>query len=419
MERSLAVKFCWFHLMPYRFLPDDFEKKYHSVWVDVPSKLFDPVKGHQLYNEFLDELEFAAQMGFDGICVNEHHSNAYGLMPAPNMIAAALARRTSDAALIVLGSSIALYNPPLRVAEEFAMLDCISGGRLVAGFPVGSSQDANFAYGQVPATLRERYYEAHELIKRAWTEPEPFAFNGKYTQIRYVNIWPRPVQQPHPPVWIPGGSSVETWAWTVEQDYVYCNLSYGGYEAGSRLMDRFWEEVDRLGAEPNPYRGCFLQLVVVSETDEQLDEYGPYIEYFFKKCLHYPAYFAAAPGYRTVRSVRSGVSGPGDAIRKQQTDFTWKEYIDNGAVIGGSPATVRDRLREAIERLRVGHMLLLCQFGNMPPELANKNTELFATEVMPHLRDLWSEYEDKWWPRPLPADQRAQPLPAPHEASSA
>ena len=183
------MKFCWFHLMPYRHLPRDFELKYNSVWVDVPSKLFDPKKGHALYNEFLDELEFADQVGFDGICVNEHHNNAYGLMPAPNVMAGALSRRTSNAAIIVMGSSIALYNPPLRAAEEFALLDCITGGRLVAGFPVGSPQDATFAYGQIPGTLREKYYEANELIKKAWTEPEPFAFNGKYTKIRYVNIW--------------------------------------------------------------------------------------------------------------------------------------------------------------------------------------------------------------------------------------
>ena len=80
------------------------------------------------------------------------------------------------------------------------MLDCVSGGRLVAGLPVGSTADANFAYGQVPVTLHEKYYEAHDLIKRAWTEPEPFAFNGKYTQRRYVNVWPRPLQKPYPPV---------------------------------------------------------------------------------------------------------------------------------------------------------------------------------------------------------------------------
>ena len=409
------MKFCWFHLMPYRFLPKDFEENYPSVWVDVPSRLFDPVKGHELYNEFLDELEFAEQMGFDGLCVNEHHNNAYGIMPAPNVIAGALSRRTSTAALIVLGSSIALYNPPLRAAEEFAMLDCITGGRLVAGLPVGTSQDTTFAYGQVPVTLREKYYEAHDLVKRAWTEPEPFAFNGKYTQIRYVNIWPRPLQKPHPPVWIPGGGSVETWGWTVEQNYCYCYLSYSGYQVGAKLMRGFWEEVARRGAEPNPYRAGFLQLVAVSETDEKAKEYAPYIEYFFKKCLHVPEYFANAPGYRTVKSVRSALSSSASETRRQQqAGFTWKDYVANGNVIAGGPATVRDRLREAIETLRVGHMMLLCQFGDMPRDLAFKNTELFATKVMPDLRDLWSEYEDHWWPQPLEEARRARPgSPAP------
>ena len=178
----------------------------------------------------------------------------------------------------------------------------------------------------MPATLREKYAEAHELVKRAWTEPEPFAFNGKYTQIRYVNIWPRPLQQPHPPVWIPGGGSIETWAWCVEQDYVYCYLSYSGYEMGKTLMDGFWDEVARLGAEPNPYRAGFLQLVAVSETDEQVDEYAPYIEYFYKKCLHVPAYFANAPGYRTVKSVRSGIGSSARRARLQQeADFGWKD----------------------------------------------------------------------------------------------
>src|SRR5262245_41575501 len=159
-----AMKIGWFHLMPYRFLPDDFEQRYRSVWVDPPHHLFDPEKTSGLYHEFLDELEFAEQAGFDGLCVNEHHNNAYGLMPSPNLMAAALTRRTSRAALVVLGNSLAAYNPPLRVAEEFAMLDLMSGGRLVAGFPVGTSMDMNFAYGINPATLRDRYYEAHDLV---------------------------------------------------------------------------------------------------------------------------------------------------------------------------------------------------------------------------------------------------------------
>src|SRR5213083_3041900 len=214
------MKICFFHLMPYRFLPDDFENRYRSVWVDVPHSLYDPEKTSRLYHEFLDELEFAEQAGFDGLCVNEHHNNAYGLMPSPNLMAATLTRRTSRAAIIVLGNSLAAYNPPTRVAEETAMLDVLSGGRLVAGFPVGTPMDTTFCYGETPATLREKYREGVDLVLRAWRDPGPFSFNGKYTQLRYVNIWPRPIQQPHPPVWIPGGGSVETYEWCAENDFL-------------------------------------------------------------------------------------------------------------------------------------------------------------------------------------------------------
>lgn len=107
--------------------------------VDIDPALYDPAVGHRVYNEYIDQLEYVASVGFDGVGINEHHSNAYGLMPSPNLIASTLARSTSDAAIVVLGDSVALYNPPIRVAEEMAdRLHGISGGRLVAGFPVGS-----------------------------------------------------------------------------------------------------------------------------------------------------------------------------------------------------------------------------------------------------------------------------------------
>ena len=397
------MKVSWFHLMPYRYLPTDFEDKYRSVWVDVPSHLFDATKAHHLYNEYLDELEFADECGFDGLCVNEHHNNAYGIMPSPNLMAAALARRTSNAALIVLGNSLALYNPPIRVAEEFAMLDCMSGGRLVAGFPVGTSMDTNFAYGQSPATLRDRYYEAHDLVMKSWTEPEPFAFNGKYNQQRYVNIWPRPLQQPHPPVWIPGGGSVETWEWTSRMNYVYCYLSYSGYKRGIKVMDGFWKEMESLGVDDNPYRAGFLQLVCVSETDEKAEEeYGPHVDYFYKKNLHVYEGFADAPGYRTVNTLKKGVTQQlGAAATQKRQGLTWKEFVEEGYVIAGSPKTVVENLRKAVEGLRVGHLMVLLQIGSMPKELTMKNTELFAKEVLPHVKDMWDEYEDHWWPQPL------------------
>ena len=219
-----------------------------------------------MYNDFMDELEYAAECGFDAVCVNEHHYNGYGLMPSPNLIASSLARRTTDTALCVLGNSLALYNPPTRVAEEFAMIDVISGGRLIAGFPVGSPMDTCYAYGQNPSMLRERYLEAHDLVVKAWTEPDTFAFNGRFNQQRYVNIWPRPVQKPRPPIWIPGGGSVETWRWCAEMDHVYCYLSYYGYKAGQATMDGFWAEMDRLGKDRNPYHAGFLQFVGVAET---------------------------------------------------------------------------------------------------------------------------------------------------------
>src|SRR4051794_36798775 len=113
--------------MPYPHLPDDFRERYRSVWVDAPAnELYDPVAGHRVYHEYLDQLEFADQLGFDGICVNEHHQNAYGLMPSPNLMASTLARNTRNAKIVVMGNSVALYNPVIRVAEEMAMLDVLS-----------------------------------------------------------------------------------------------------------------------------------------------------------------------------------------------------------------------------------------------------------------------------------------------------
>jgi alkanesulfonate monooxygenase SsuD/methylene tetrahydromethanopterin reductase-like flavin-dependent oxidoreductase (luciferase family) len=410
------MKFHWFHLMPWPDLPDDFREKYRSVWVDVPSSLYDPARGNQVYNEYLDELEYADQVGFDGICVNEHHQNAYGMMPSPNIMAAALARRTRNAALIVLGNSIALYNPPIRVAEEFAMLDVISGGRLVAGFPVGTTMDTNLAYGQVPITLREKYFEAHDLILKSWQEPEPFTWNGKFTQLRYVNLWPRPLQKPHPPVWIPGGSSVETWEWSIEKDYLYSFLSYGGHKVAKTVLDGYWRRVDEMGAEPNPYRVGFLQLAVVADSDKQAEEeYSEAADYFYGRCLHVYPGFNDVPGYRSIRSLEAGLTNttasPNSSVGRRmfEAGAGWKDYIDGGNIVAGSPESVTEQLRGAIKNLRTGHMMMLMQFGNMPKEKVMRSTRLFAEKVIPNLRDLWSEWEDRWWIKPLTPTKRAAP----------
>jgi alkanesulfonate monooxygenase SsuD/methylene tetrahydromethanopterin reductase-like flavin-dependent oxidoreductase (luciferase family) len=406
------MKFHWFHLMPYPDLPDDFREKYSSVWVDVPSHLFDPARGHEVYNDYLDELEYAADAGFDGICVNEHHQNAYGLMPSPNLMAASLARRTSKAALVVLGNSIALYDPPIRVAEEFAMLDVISGGRLVAGFPVGTSMDTNFGYGVTPVTLREKYREAHDLIIKAWTEPEPFAWNGKYTQLRYVNTWPRPLQKPHPPVWVPGGGSIETTEWIADNDYLMANLSYAGYKAAKSVMDQYWDIMDQKEKDPNPYSAGFLQLVGVSETEAQAKEdYEEAALYFYRRCLHVNQNYNNTPGYRSLRSMELSMkAGRPSSLSAFGGEHEWEDYLRMGNIIAGSPEQVIEKIRELAQSLRIGHLMMLLQFGNMSKELTMKNTRLFAEKVMPEVKDLWDdEWEDKWWIHPLADAQMSQP----------
>jgi alkanesulfonate monooxygenase SsuD/methylene tetrahydromethanopterin reductase-like flavin-dependent oxidoreductase (luciferase family) len=406
------MKLMCFHLMPYTELPDDFRDKHPSVWVDIHSSLFDPRRAHHMYNDFMDELEFAAECGFDAVCVNEHHSNGYGLMPSPNLIASALARRTTHTALCVMGNSLALYNPPTRVAEEFAMIDVISGGRLIAGFPVGTPMDTCFAFGQNPSTLRERYYEAHDLVLRAWTETDTFAFNGRFNQQRYVNIWPRPVQKPHPPIWIPGGGSIETWRWCAEMDHVYAYLSYFGYQAGQATMDGFWAEMDRLGKDRNPYRAGFLQFVGVAESREEAYRlYREPAEYFYGRCLHVDPRFANAPGYTSEATQRAGVVGQvAQVARMRRFDTLAREMdaiVEKGYVIIGSPDEVAAQLKEVAVNLNVGHLMLLMQFGNMGKDLAQYNTKLFADKVMPRLTDLFAEWEDRWWPQPMNRESRA------------
>ena len=431
-----------FHLMPYRELPDDFTEKYRSVWVDIPDKLFKPEKFHEFYNHTLDELEFGAIDGFDGICVNEHHQNAYGIMPSPNLMAAALARRTKDAAIVLLGNSIALRSPAIRVAEEVAMLDTISGGRIISGFPVGSSMDVNHCYGVNPATLRDRYYEADDLIIKAWTNPEPFAYDGRYNQLRYVNIQPKPIQKPHPPIWVPGGGSIETWDFSTEKSYSYSALSYSGYKRGKVTMDSFWERANELGDDGNPYRAGFLQLVAIGENDSELQEFAQHAEFFSAKNGHIYPGFADVPGYRTIPTIKKGLlqqsaqfaaarerdeelrrtDPEGWAARQERqkeaagrstapaVDFS--RLMRSGNIVGGTAEQVAEELNHVIEELRIGQLMVLCQYGSMPHELAMKNIKRFKEGVLPRIRAAkhWDDYEDKWWPEPLKNIQRPAKL---------
>lgn len=300
------------------------------------------------------------------------------------------------------------------------MLDVMSGGRIVSGFPVGTPMDTTFCYGLNPATLRERYREGVDLILRAWQSREPFAFNGKYSQLRYVNVWPRPIQTPHPPVWVPGESSVETWDWCVKNDFLYAYLSYFGWQLARKVMDGYWETVERHGRDRNPHRAGFLQFVAVADSDAEAEKlYSDAALYFYNRCLHVYPGFVNPPGYRTIPTIRKGIlSQVSKSLSGGTGELTWKDIVDRGYIVAGSPDRVVEQITEMSEEMNVGHVMVLCHFGNLSKETTLYNTQRFAEEVIPRLRSRYDEWEDHWWPKDdllVPAE----PAPIPTSVSAA
>ena len=199
------MKFTFFHLMPYRPLDMAARHQHRAGWVVLPNALYDPKKGAEEYCSYIDQLAYAEDLGFDIIAVNEHHQTAYGMMPAPNLIASALIQRTKQVKIAIVGRALPLVNNPINIAEEFAMLDTLSRGRIITGFVRGIGNEYH-STGINPFHSHERFQEAHDLIVQAWTKPGPFSFEGEHFNVRYVNLWPRPYQAPHPPVWSTTGS---------------------------------------------------------------------------------------------------------------------------------------------------------------------------------------------------------------------
>lgn len=377
------MKFYMMHLMPYADLDLDYDQKYNSAWVTLPNSHYDPKKGAKLYNRYLDELEYADQLGFDGICVNEHHQTAYGLMPQPGVMAGALARRTRKVKIAILGRALPLLNNPLTVAEEFAMVDNITEGRFIAGFVRGIGAEYH-AWSSNPADSHDRFHEAHDLIMRAWTEIGPFSFEGKHYQFEYVNLWPRPYQTPRPPIWIPSQGSSETIDWASHPDRRYTYLqTFTPVAMLAKYMQMYKDKAAEHGYEASPDQLGWSVPIYVGETDEiARREARPHIENFLNKFLRMPKEMLLPPGYLTLKSMMGVMKAKSSIGTKQTID----NVIEKGMFICGSPETVRSKLEEYHSEIGFGHLLALLQFGTLPAELTRKNMELYANEVMPYLR---------------------------------
>ena len=377
------MKFVFFHLMPYPHLPDDFDEKYSSPSLTFPSKFFDRETGSRLYHRYLDELECADRLGFDGVAVNEHHQSAYGLMPSPNIMAAALARRTERARIMVLGNAIGIRGNPLRVAEEIAMLDHLSNGRVVSGFVRGIGWEY-FAHSVDPTRSRDRFNEAHNLIIKAWTSDEVFGWTGRNYEYRYVNLWPRPLQEPHPPVCIPGSGSTETMKWVAEHRYTYMSV-YAPSRVVRRWFDGYRAAAAALGYVPEPEKIAFSVPIYVADTDERAHrEARRHVEWVFHKGLKRDREISFPPGFLSQSSMR-GLLASG---MKAHHELTYEEMLAEGYAVVGSPSSVTARLRELHGELGFGQIIGLFVLGGMTHEQAVTSMELFAADVMPALRPL-------------------------------
>jgi len=369
-----------FHLMPYAYADLDAIEKNGSAWITFSNRNYDPVKGAELYHRYLDELEYADTLGFDGVVLNEHHQTAYGLMPTPGVLAGALARSVKRAKIAVLGRALPLLNNPLTVAEEYAILDNLTRGRFIAGFVRGIGAEYH-STGMNPTESQDRFNEAHDLIVRAWTEPGPFRYAGRHYRFEYVNPWPRPYQTPHPPIWIPSQGSSSTIKWAAKMRYTYCQ-TLSPIAAVARFFQLYRDEAEKAGYQATPDQLAWSNSIYIAETDAKaMREAKPHLEALANRFLKMPTEMLLPPGYTSNESLKRI-----RAVKTTGKPQTAEDLVKMGVVIVGSPATVREKLAEYQDLAGFNTSLTKTQFGTLPYEMVKANQEAIAAEILPHFR---------------------------------
>ena len=357
----------------------------------VPSNYFDPSVGAANYQEHIDEMAYCEELGFDGVVFNEHHYSAYGTMPSPNLIAAALSQRTKRMRIGVLGNILPLRFHPVRVAEEYAMLDCLTGGRLIAGFVRGVPAEYVW-YNVEPSESRGRFEEAYELIMTAWTQPV-WSHKGRFFEFEDCALWPRPLQQPHPPIWV-AARSAESLEWCVSKRLPVAQV----YSTTAQIEDTFgyYRQVARKdGWDAEPESFILTRHIYVGESDEEARRVAePALRYFFT---------LSARGFNEAMNERAADREKLNAALNSARSFSyfreenrpridfaklsWEELLATGYLVAGSPATVTRQLREQMGRVGAGHFMGMFHIGNLAHAEVVRSLERFSREVMPGLQD--------------------------------
>jgi alkanesulfonate monooxygenase SsuD/methylene tetrahydromethanopterin reductase-like flavin-dependent oxidoreductase (luciferase family) len=346
----------------------------------VPNAAFSPQTAEESMNRALDTFELADQLGFDWVTVAEHHYGPASMTPNPMVFAAALTQRVKTAKIALLGSNIPIQNP-VRVAEEFAMLDAMTGGRIVAGIFRGTSNEY-VTYGINPAESRERFQEALKLVVKAWTEPQPFGWQGRFYEYRTISIWPKPVQQPHPPIFM-SASSPEA------AEFAAKNRIGAGYAVTTVPLAKEAVQLYRAAAaeegwEPGPDDILYRPFIYVAETDEQA-----YQDLENVPALQRPlGAFSAANLAVDDAAAQSGYYGRDTEHQRARVLMSVgvRERIETGTLLAGSPETVLKQVQWVHEELGTGILDLV--FVAPDHDAARRSIELFGTQVLPRMREI-------------------------------
>ena len=373
------VRFNFMHFMPYVHLPEN-HKEFPSLWVDFPNKYYDPERGHKLYQRYLSELVLADQLGFDAVVVNEHHNTAYSMMAAPNLIAAAIIPQIKNAKICVWGTPPNLEYPN-RLAEEYAMLDVLSQGRLEVAFPLGTGMEY-WANPVNPATARERHAELIEIILQAWTQDGPTTYYGDFYTYRYLNPWPRPYQKPHPPCYIVGTGSPETVELAARLGFGY-SATFVTKQKARELNETLRRRAAEHGHQIRPEQLPLGVIVYVAETKEKAEQEAiEHIRYFFEDALRTTPRFLAPPGYLSVDQLKARAA----LADKLHGNFDLESLNELRFMAVGTAESRRRQARKWSETMGASHFNIHGAIGNMPHWKVVKNLSFFAQDVIPRMR---------------------------------
>lgn len=350
----------------------------------VAPRHFDPKLAAESTRLNWEIIDLADQLGFDYVSVAEHHYTPRQLSPNPAVTAAALGQRLRQAKVAILGVTVPLRNP-IAVAEELALVDVLTGGRLYVGLFRGVPIECT-AYGTSPGESRAMYEEGVELILRAWTEPEPFAWEGRYYRFRNVAVWPQPLQRPTPPVLVAGNSRPSAeFAARLKLDL---GLSYTSPAASAGLVTHYRQAATQHGWQPAASNVLWRGFVHVAESDEQAQEQCRRFGFGDIQGIAAPTPPQVA-GTRAIMGdiMQSGWAGapppgPGPGVPHPAQNPAARPAGGRLPQLVGSPGTVARGLGELAEA-GIGTADLIFLQDAMPFELGRRSLELFGAHVQP------------------------------------